>query len=279
MKSRTPLEWNYNDGGREDAGYNVKADDCVTRALAIASEISYKEAYKTAWNWIGRSPRNGFPKKEVRKFLEAQGFKWKPLMRIGSGCTNNVSLEGIPSVKGTFILKLSSHLTTVIDGVINDTYDPSRGGTRCIYGYYVLEDDDPDKVVEESLPEAGAPEPLAPALNFLSGSLLVQIIDELNVQANNYYPSTGAKFEGIYAQLHADVKRMIDHYNYYFEHETGFNPTAIPERDYALREANLPIDVDRPMCKGCKRAILDFQEMIVVGDEDPFDYYHDNCEP
>jgi len=31
---------------------------------------------------------------------------------------------------------LSRHLTTVIDGVIYDTYDPSREGTRCVYGYY-----------------------------------------------------------------------------------------------------------------------------------------------
>jgi hypothetical protein len=25
----------------------------------------------------------------------------------------------------------------VIDGVIHDTFDPSRGGTRCVYGYWI----------------------------------------------------------------------------------------------------------------------------------------------
>jgi hypothetical protein len=27
---------------------------------------------------------------------------------------------------------------TVIDGVVNDTFDPSREGTRCVYGYYKI---------------------------------------------------------------------------------------------------------------------------------------------
>jgi hypothetical protein len=27
-------------------------------------------------------------------------------------------------------------METVIDGVIHDLYDPSRDGTRCVYGYY-----------------------------------------------------------------------------------------------------------------------------------------------
>ncbi len=31
------------------------------------------------------------------------------------------------------------HYTAVIDGVINDTHDPSREGTRCVYGYWVAQ--------------------------------------------------------------------------------------------------------------------------------------------
>jgi hypothetical protein len=27
----------------------------------------------------------------------------------------------------------------VIDGVIHDTYDPSRDGKRCVYGYFTKE--------------------------------------------------------------------------------------------------------------------------------------------
>jgi len=35
------------------------------------------------------------------------------------------------------IVKVSKHLTTVIDGVLHDTHDPSRRGSRCVYGYYL----------------------------------------------------------------------------------------------------------------------------------------------
>jgi len=31
---------------------------------------------------------------------------------------------------------LFKHTTAVIDGIIHDTYDPSRAGTRCVYGYF-----------------------------------------------------------------------------------------------------------------------------------------------
>ena len=27
-------------------------------------------------------------------------------------------------------------MSAVIDGVIRDTHDPGRDGTRCVYGYY-----------------------------------------------------------------------------------------------------------------------------------------------
>jgi len=34
------------------------------------------------------------------------------------------------------ILSLSKHLAAMVDGVVHDTHDPSRGGTRCVYGYW-----------------------------------------------------------------------------------------------------------------------------------------------
>jgi hypothetical protein len=38
---------------------------------------------------------------------------------------------------GRIIVAVSKHLTAVINGEIHDTYDCSREGTRCVYGYYV----------------------------------------------------------------------------------------------------------------------------------------------
>ena len=36
-------------------------------------------------------------------------------------------------------MRLSRHITAVVDGVIHDTHDPSRKGTRCVYGYWYQE--------------------------------------------------------------------------------------------------------------------------------------------
>ena len=33
-------------------------------------------------------------------------------------------------------MSVSKHITAVVDGVIHDTFDPSRDGTRCVYGYW-----------------------------------------------------------------------------------------------------------------------------------------------
>ena len=37
---------------------------------------------------------------------------------------------------GPLIVKVSRHLTAVIDGVLYDTHNCSRGGARCVYGYF-----------------------------------------------------------------------------------------------------------------------------------------------
>ena len=38
--------------------------------------------------------------------------------------------------RGRLVVRLSRHLTAVIDGVIHDIYNPDRRGTRCVYGYF-----------------------------------------------------------------------------------------------------------------------------------------------
>lgn len=55
-------------------------------------------------------------------------------MKVGSGCQMRLNAKELPS--GRLIAKVSKHLVAVIDGVVHDTEDPSRGGTRCVYGYF-----------------------------------------------------------------------------------------------------------------------------------------------
>ena len=67
--------------------------------------------------------------------IASLGGQWVSCMGIGTGCTTHLRVDEIP-MQGRIIASVSKHLTAVIDGVINDTYDPSRDGTRCVYGYW-----------------------------------------------------------------------------------------------------------------------------------------------
>ncbi len=137
------MEFVYNDGGRAAAGFKGKTSDCVCRAIAIATKIPYKDVYAVI-NSFGKnekhkkksSARTGVKKDTTRKIMEHFGFEWKPTMQVGQGCKTHLRADELPN--GRIITSLSGHVAAVIDGVLNDTYDCSRGGTRCVYGYYVL---------------------------------------------------------------------------------------------------------------------------------------------
>lgn len=142
------MSYIYNDGGRAESGYKGKTGDCVTRAIAIATGKPYKEVYDLV-NRISKeervrsgrkksSARTGVKRKSVRDLLAELGAEWVPTMSIGSGCRVHLRAEELP--KGTIIASLSGHIVAVIDGVIHDTYDPSREGTRCVYGYWVIKE-------------------------------------------------------------------------------------------------------------------------------------------
>ena len=79
--------------------------------------------------------RNGVYKDTTRKVIEGYlGWKWHPVMGIGSGCTTHLRSDELP--KGNIIVRVTKHLTCVKDGVLYDTYDCSRDGTRCVYGFW-----------------------------------------------------------------------------------------------------------------------------------------------
>lgn len=138
------MEFNYNDGGRAKY-FKGKTGDCVTRAIAIATGKDYLDVYN-AINQLAKeekitkrknkksNARTGVYKDTYKKYLESLGWKWYPCMQIGTGCTTHLCENELP--RGVIICKLSRHLVCVKDGVINDTYDCSRGETRCVYGYF-----------------------------------------------------------------------------------------------------------------------------------------------
>lgn len=139
------MAFQFNDGGRKVAGYKGDAGDCVCRSIAIATERPYQEIYdglneaakseRRSKRKRGRSSaRTGVHRATLRRYLAGLGWEWTPTMQIGSGCKVHLRADELPS--GRLIVSVSRHITTMIDGVIQDTFDPSRDGTRCVYGYW-----------------------------------------------------------------------------------------------------------------------------------------------
>ena len=139
------------DGGREEAGRKGDTGDCVARAIAITTGLHYQQVYDrlaegNATQRKGkhepdtkagkRTASRGIntKRKWFKDYMAELGFAWTPTMFVGSGCKVHCRSDELPS--GRLILNLSKHFTTMIDGVIHDTYDPSREGTRCVYGYW-----------------------------------------------------------------------------------------------------------------------------------------------
>lgn len=160
------MKYEYNDGGRQDAGFKGIAGDCVARAIAIASGKPYAEVYarlaegngtqritkRTRTKNAGKRTANSgiyTRRKWFRDYMAELGFTWIPTMQIGSGCKVHLD-DDLPV--GRLVVAVSRHYTAVIDRVIHDTYDPRRPcvehlphqdpvlrETRCVYGYWVYQ--------------------------------------------------------------------------------------------------------------------------------------------
>ena len=141
----------YNDGGRSEAGFKGNAGDCVTRAICIATNQPYLEVYNALRELNkefmskrsarakrvkrkGPTARNGVFREVYQKYLESIGWTWTPTMLIGSGCKVHLHKDEVPS--GRIIVRLSKHLAAVVNKELHDTYDCTREGTRCVYGYF-----------------------------------------------------------------------------------------------------------------------------------------------
>lgn len=129
------MQFKHSDGGRSKYYTAEGVGDCAIRAIANATGKDYQEVYKALKELNGgKSCRNGTPKSVSKKYLMRLGWVWHPTMQIGEGCKVHLRAEELP--KGTLIVQVSRHLTCVKDGVLIDTYDCSRDGERCVYGYW-----------------------------------------------------------------------------------------------------------------------------------------------
>lgn len=122
--------------------------NCVAQAIHLATNIPYLEICQVIKEFGAKerkskyqkhtsksSARTGVYKPTTRKIMEHLGWTWTPTMGIGTGCQVHLRRDELPL--GRLVVSVSRHITCVIDHVILDTYNPDRGGTRCIYGYWM----------------------------------------------------------------------------------------------------------------------------------------------
>jgi len=116
--------------GRSDA----KASLSIRRRRPSRGGLSGQSSRATAeTDALPRNhPRTGLRKNTVKEYLRDIGWRWTPTMHIGSGCKVHLRAGELPP--GRLIVALSKHLCAVIDGVIHDTHDCSRGGRRSFTG-------------------------------------------------------------------------------------------------------------------------------------------------
>jgi hypothetical protein len=144
---------NISDGGRAAAGFTGRARDCVCRAIAIATGRPYPEIHarlaegnatqritkRSSKKWAGkRTADHGIQtsRKWFREYMGELGFAWMPTMRIGQGCKVHLRDGELPG--GKLVVQVSRHFCAVINRVLHDTHDCTRGGMRCVYGYWKL---------------------------------------------------------------------------------------------------------------------------------------------
>jgi hypothetical protein len=142
--------WMYDDGGRHAAGFRGNTGDCVVRSIAIATGFAYRDVYDDLHDrqraFVARkrpkngrtrsaSPRFGVAMDVAKPYLAEHGWEWVPTMSIGLGTTVHLRPGELPD-HGPLIVRVTGHVTAIVDGLVRDTHDPCRGGMRAVYGYW-----------------------------------------------------------------------------------------------------------------------------------------------
>jgi hypothetical protein len=150
-ENEVEMPWVMNDGGYSRSGFRAKHGNGVVRAIAIATGQGYSEVYNELYvvqcdyvNGLrhGRIKDKGAAISEVgvwpetsKRYLLERGWQWVPVMKIGSGVTMHLRYDEVPD-EPVMLLSVSRDLVAVLHGVVHNTYDPSRDGSRAVYGYF-----------------------------------------------------------------------------------------------------------------------------------------------
>ena len=133
------IDYQYDDGGREAAGYRGRTGDCVVRAIAVCARQDYRAVYLTM---AEQMKRNGYaasgnayairersrraPRRKGQisarrvqdRVLELYGFR-KVRLPAGARPTFTEAHRRF----GDCIVGTTKHVAAVVDGALRDTFD------------------------------------------------------------------------------------------------------------------------------------------------------------
>jgi Protein of unknown function (DUF2786) len=127
------MKYVFDDGGRT-ASKHDEVNDCACRAIAIATERPYHEiwtAFRTILEAEGPRRRSGVDESVQHKLMESLGWTWVPTQKA------HLREDDLPA--GRLVVCIKGHSVAVVNGVIHDTFNPSRkksGSPPHVYGYY-----------------------------------------------------------------------------------------------------------------------------------------------
>ena len=140
------MEFIYNDGGRSNYFKASNVRDCVCRALCITTGVDYKVMYdlinkvsKLEKHSSPSNARNGVYKDSWKKILKALRAQEIKVQEFGDSKKCHLRDEDLLDYqRGKYLLSLSGHCSSLIDGNLVDTYDCSREGDRQVYKMYKM---------------------------------------------------------------------------------------------------------------------------------------------
>jgi hypothetical protein len=128
------MTYQFNDGGRKQAGYKGTAGDCGARAMAIALQLDYKAVYTELAqankdHGKAKSARNGMSKDIYSEVLKRYGWVWVSAPKFDGRKARSTDMP-----MGRVIAQQAGHYVAVIDCVVQDIWNCTH---KMVYGYWV----------------------------------------------------------------------------------------------------------------------------------------------
>lgn len=109
------------------------------RAVAIVDQRSYTEVFDEVEQFRRRCDLQlGALKNWLPRYMLHLGWEWTPTTFLAEGCTTHLRASELP--RGRIVVRISMGVAAVVDRVLHDVSDESRGGRRCVYGWWARPD-------------------------------------------------------------------------------------------------------------------------------------------